>query len=73
MTVREALRDTAMAEEMRGDENVYLMGEEVAEYQGAYKITQACWTNSGSKPGDRHPDYRARVCRYRCRCGLGAV
>ncbi len=38
-TVREALRD-AMAEEMRADENVYLMGEEVAEYQGAYKVTQ---------------------------------
>ncbi len=38
-TVREALRD-AMAEEMRIDENVYLMGEEVAEYQGAYKVTQ---------------------------------
>ncbi len=39
LTVREALRD-AMAEEMRRDENVYVMGEEVAEYQGAYKITQ---------------------------------
>ena len=38
MTVREALRD-AMAEEMRRDENVFVMGEEVAEYQGAYKIT----------------------------------
>ncbi|PZP54795.1 MAG: pyruvate dehydrogenase complex E1 component subunit beta [Micavibrio aeruginosavorus] len=38
-TVREALRD-AMAEEMRTDESVYLMGEEVAEYQGAYKVTQ---------------------------------
>ncbi|MBL8645093.1 MAG: pyruvate dehydrogenase complex E1 component subunit beta [Rhodospirillaceae bacterium] len=38
-TVREALRD-AMAEEMRRDANVYLMGEEVAEYQGAYKISQ---------------------------------
>jgi pyruvate dehydrogenase E1 component beta subunit len=38
-TVREALRD-AMAEEMRRDETVYIMGEEVAEYQGAYKITQ---------------------------------
>ena len=38
-TVREALRD-AMAEEMRKDQNVYLMGEEVAEYQGAYKVTQ---------------------------------
>ncbi|PIK71297.1 pyruvate dehydrogenase complex E1 component subunit beta, partial [Methylobacterium frigidaeris] len=38
-TVREALRD-AMAEEMRRDDNVFVMGEEVAEYQGAYKITQ---------------------------------
>ena len=38
-TVREALRD-AMAEEMRRDENVFLMGEEVAEYQGAYKVSQ---------------------------------
>ncbi len=38
-TVREALRD-AMAEEMRIDEDVFIMGEEVAEYQGAYKITQ---------------------------------
>jgi pyruvate dehydrogenase E1 component beta subunit len=39
MTVREALRD-AMAEEMRRDESVFVMGEEVAEYQGAYKVTQ---------------------------------
>jgi len=39
MTVREALRD-AMAEEMRADENVFLIGEEVAQYQGAYKISQ---------------------------------
>jgi pyruvate dehydrogenase E1 component beta subunit len=39
ITVREALRD-AMAEEMRTDKNVFLMGEEVAEYQGAYKISQ---------------------------------
>ena len=39
ITVRDALRD-AMAEEMRGDENVFLMGEEVAQYQGAYKISQ---------------------------------
>jgi len=39
MTVREALRD-AMAEEMRKDERVFIMGEEVAEYQGAYKVTQ---------------------------------
>ena len=39
MTVREALRE-AMTEEMRADETVFVMGEEVAEYQGAYKITQ---------------------------------
>ena len=39
MTVRDALRD-AIAEEMRRDEDVFIMGEEVAEYQGAYKITQ---------------------------------
>ena len=39
LTVREALRD-AMAEEMRIDDRVFIMGEEVAEYQGAYKVTQ---------------------------------
>ncbi len=39
LTVREALRD-AMAEEMRSDSRVFVMGEEVAEYQGAYKVTQ---------------------------------
>jgi pyruvate dehydrogenase E1 component beta subunit len=39
MTMREALRD-AMAEEMRADKDVFVMGEEVAEYQGAYKVTQ---------------------------------
>ncbi|CAM5382206.1 Pyruvate dehydrogenase E1 component subunit beta OS=Afipia felis OX=1035 GN=bfmBAB PE=4 SV=1 [Afipia felis] len=39
MTVRDALRD-AIAEEMRRDDDVFIMGEEVAEYQGAYKITQ---------------------------------
>ena len=47
-TVREALRD-AMAEEMRGDEHVFLMGEEVAEYQGAYKISQGLLDEFGSK------------------------
>ena len=39
MTVREALRD-AMAEEMRADESVFVLGEEVAQYHGAYKVTQ---------------------------------
>ncbi|MEP0258833.1 pyruvate dehydrogenase complex E1 component subunit beta [Sulfitobacter sp.] len=47
-TVREALRD-AMAEEMRRDEDVFLMGEEVAEYQGAYKITQGMLDEFGPK------------------------
>ena len=47
-TVREALRD-AMAEEMRGDEDVFLMGEEVAEYQGAYKISQGLLDEFGPK------------------------
>ncbi|NQY58619.1 pyruvate dehydrogenase complex E1 component subunit beta [Cognatishimia sp.] len=47
-TVREALRD-AMAEEMRREANVFLMGEEVAEYQGAYKISQGLLDEFGSK------------------------
>ncbi len=47
-TVREALRD-AMAEEMRNDQDVFLMGEEVAEYQGAYKISQGLLDEFGSK------------------------
>ncbi len=47
-TVREALRD-AMAEEMRSDEDVFVMGEEVAEYQGAYKITQGLLDEFGAK------------------------
>ena len=47
-TVRDALRD-AMAEEMRRDERVYLMGEEVAEYQGAYKVSQGLLEEFGAK------------------------
>jgi pyruvate dehydrogenase E1 component subunit beta len=48
MTVREALRD-AMAEEMRADERVFVMGEEVAEYQGAYKVTQGLLQEFGAR------------------------
>ncbi|MDP2358834.1 MAG: pyruvate dehydrogenase complex E1 component subunit beta [Beijerinckiaceae bacterium] len=48
MTVREALRD-AMAEEMRRDGDVFVMGEEVAEYQGAYKVTQGLLQEFGPK------------------------
>ena len=47
-TVREALRD-AMSEEMRRDDSVFLMGEEVGEYQGAYKISQGMLDEFGSK------------------------
>ncbi|MBA4044463.1 MAG: pyruvate dehydrogenase complex E1 component subunit beta, partial [Erythrobacter sp.] len=47
-TVREALRD-AMAEEMRSDPRVFVMGEEVAEYQGAYKVTQGLLDEFGPK------------------------
>ena len=46
-TVREALRD-AMAEEMRADPEVFLMGEEVAEYQGAYKVSQGLLDEFGA-------------------------
>ena len=48
MTVREAL-NTAMAEEMRRDDTVFVMGEEVAEYQGAYKITQNLLDEFGAR------------------------
>src|SRR5881275_2220890 len=47
-TIREALRD-AMAEEMRRDADVFVMGEEVAEYQGAYKVTQGLLQEFGDK------------------------
>ena len=48
MTVREALRD-AMAEEMRADDRVFVIGEEVAEYQGAYKVTQGLLDEFGPR------------------------
>ncbi len=48
VTLREALRD-AMAEEMRRDDRVFVMGEEVAEYQGAYKVTQGLLDEFGSR------------------------
>ena len=48
LTVRDALRD-AMAEEMRRDKNVFVMGEEVAEYQGAYKVTQGLLQEFGEQ------------------------
>jgi pyruvate dehydrogenase E1 component beta subunit len=48
MTIRDALRD-AMAEEMRRDPDVFIMGEEVAEYQGAYKVTQGLLQEFGAR------------------------
>jgi pyruvate dehydrogenase E1 component beta subunit len=48
LTLREALRD-AMAEEMRADDRVFVMGEEVAEYQGAYKVTQGLLDEFGAR------------------------
>ena len=48
VTLREALRD-AMAEEMRRDDRVFVMGEEVAEYQGAYKVTQGLLDEFGAR------------------------
>src|SRR5882672_4488978 len=48
MTIREALRD-AMAEEMRRDPDVFIMGEEVAEYQGAYKVSQGLLQEFGAQ------------------------
>ncbi len=48
LTVREALRD-AMAEEMHRDESVFLMGEEIGEYQGAYKVTQGLLEEFGAR------------------------
>ena len=55
ITIREALRD-GMAEEMARDENVFIMGEEVAEYQGAYKVTGFVGT-LWSQESYRYTDY----------------
>ena len=70
MTVREALRD-AMAEEMRRDDNVFLMGEEVAQYQGAYKVSQGLLRGVRRQARHRHADHRARLRRPRRRRGVG--
>ncbi len=70
MTIREALRD-AMAEEMRRDPDVFLMGEEVAEYQGAYKVTPGPAAGIRRQARDRYADHRAWLCRHRRRRGDG--
>lgn len=48
MTVRDALR-TAMSEEIERDDNVFLMGEEVAQYNGAYKVSKGMWEKYGDR------------------------
>ena len=62
VTLREALRD-AMAEEMRRDERVFVMGEEVAEYQGAYKVTQGLLAGIRRQARRRYADHRIWLCR----------
>ena len=69
MTVREALRD-AMAEEMRADDRVFLMGEEVGQYQGAYKVSQGLLDEFGEQARDRHAHHRICLRRRRRRRGL---
>ena len=61
---REALRE-AMNEEMRRDERVFLMGEEVAEYDGAYKVSQGMLAEFGAKRVIDTPHRRAGLCRHR--------
>ena len=62
ITVREALRD-AMAEEMRRDPMVFLLGEEVAEYEGAYKVSQGLSRRIRAATRHRHAHYRAGIYR----------
>ena len=69
MTMREALRD-AMAEEMRRDPDAFVMGEEVAEYQGAYKVTQGLPGRVRRTARHRYADHRTRFHRCRHRRGL---
>ena len=68
MTMREALRD-AMAEEMRRDDTIFVLGEEVGEYQGAYKVTQGLLQEFGAR---RIVERRSRrwLRGPRRRCGL---
>ena len=62
ITMREALNQ-ALREEMLRDENVFLMGEEVAEYQGAYKVTKGLAGGAWAKACYRHSNHRTGFCR----------
>ena len=68
--MREALRD-AMAEEMRGDDRVFLMGEEVAEYQGAYKVSQGLLDEFGAERVSDTPITEHGFAGSGCRRGDG--
>ena len=70
LSFREALNQ-AMTEEMERDDNVFLMGEEVAEYDGAYKVSQGMLKRFGERQGGRYADLGGRVCRHRHRRGHG--
>ena len=59
-----------MAEEMRSDERVFLMGEEVAEYQGAYKVSQGLLEEFGAKRVIDTPITEAGFAGHRCRRGV---
>ena len=72
MQFREALR-AAMTEEMERDENVFLMGEEVAEYNGAYKVSEGMLEKFGPRRIIRHADQRSRLFRAGRRRGDGAA
>jgi hypothetical protein len=69
---REALRD-AMAEEMRRDDRVFVMGEEVAQYQGAYKVTQGLLDEFGPKRVIDTPITEYRLRRHWHRRGHGRI
>ncbi len=70
MTVREALFAKPWPRKCAPIPDVFIMGEEVAEYQGAYKITQACCRNS-ARSALSTPRSPSTVCRYRCWCRHG--
>ena len=60
---RDALRE-GLDEELARDENVVIIGEEVAEYNGAYKVTEGLWKKWGDKAGCRCTDFGGRFYRY---------
>ena len=70
LSFREALNQ-AMTEEMERDESVFLMGEEVAQYDGAYKVSQGHAQAVRRAAGGRHADLRGRVLGHRHRRGDG--